>query len=139
MRLIDCLERADLEWCAIGGAALIIGPINPWLPRFWILLSPQNQSNLQRSHSKMPDLNQNALHDQLISMRYEGCLQRKMAMIKKIARIKNLNDKNLDDLKFWLSKPPEERVATVDYLRRQFHGGSKRLQRVARVIQRPQS
>lgn len=25
MRLVDCLERADLEWCAIGGFA-----VNHW-------------------------------------------------------------------------------------------------------------
>ena len=43
-----------------------------------------------------------------------------------------------DDLAYWLSKPPEERVATVDYLRRQYYGSAARLQRVARVIQRPQ-
>jgi len=60
-------------------------------------------------------------------------------MIKKVAKVKNLNDKSilLDDLKYWLIRSPEERVAAVDYLRRQFHGSSERLQRVARVIQRP--
>ncbi len=59
-------------------------------------------------------------------------------MIQKIVKIKNLNDKDLisDDLKYWLSKSPEERVETVDYLRKQFHGNSERLQRVVRVIQR---
>ncbi len=59
-------------------------------------------------------------------------------MIKKVVRIKNINDKDMisDDLKYWLSKSPEERVATVDYLRRQFHGNTERLQRVVRVIQR---
>jgi len=60
-------------------------------------------------------------------------------MIQKIVRVKNLNDKDLisDDLKYWLSKSPEERVETVDWLRKQFHGNSERLQRVVRVIQRP--
>ena len=42
------------------------------------------------------------------------------------------------DLAFWMSKPPEERVAAVDLLRRLFYGDSVRLQRSARVIQRPQ-
>ena len=27
-----------------------------------------------------------------------------------------------EDLAYWLSKTPDERVATVDYLRRQYHG-----------------
>ncbi len=60
-------------------------------------------------------------------------------MIKKVAKIKNLNDKSnaLDDLKYWLSKSSKERIAAVEYLRRQLHGSSARLQRVARVIQRP--
>jgi len=59
-------------------------------------------------------------------------------MIKKVVKIKTLNDKNLisDDLKCWLNKSPEERVAAVDYLRRQYHGSSERLQRVAIVVQR---
>ena len=59
-------------------------------------------------------------------------------MIKKVVKIKKINDKSLllDDLEYWLSKSHEERVAAVDYLRRQFHGSSERLQRVAKVIQR---
>jgi hypothetical protein len=62
-------------------------------------------------------------------------------MIKKVVTIKDKNDKKLilDDLNYWLTKSPEERVAAVDYLRSQFHGSSERLQRVARVIQRSQS
>ena len=42
-----------------------------------------------------------------------------------------------EDLTYWLSKTPEERVATVDYLRKQYYGNAARLQRVARVVQRP--
>lgn len=59
-------------------------------------------------------------------------------MIVKVANIRNLTDKNLilDDLKYWLSKSPEERVEAVEYLRKQVHGSSARLQRVARVVQR---
>ncbi len=62
-------------------------------------------------------------------------------MIVRVAKVKNINDKNLhlDDLKYWLSKSHEERIATVEYLRKQFHGSSERLQRVARVVQRSQS
>jgi hypothetical protein len=44
-----------------------------------------------------------------------------------------------EDLAFWLRKPPEERVATVDYLRKQYHGSTARLQRSARVIQQTSS
>jgi hypothetical protein len=59
-------------------------------------------------------------------------------MIKKVVSIKNLGDKNLilDDLKYWLNKSSKERIAAVEYLRRQYHGDTARLQRVARVIQR---
>ncbi len=60
-------------------------------------------------------------------------------MIKKVVKISNLNDENLisNDLKYWLSKSSEERVAAVEFLRRQYHGSTERLQRVARIIQRP--
>ena len=59
-------------------------------------------------------------------------------MIQKIVKKHRLQERNVtqDDLAYWLSKPPEERVATVDYLRRQYYGNATRLQRVARVIQR---
>lgn len=58
-------------------------------------------------------------------------------MIKKTVKIKNLEDQNLimDDLKYWLSRSPEERVAAVDFLRRQYHGSFARLQRVVKIIQ----
>ena len=59
-------------------------------------------------------------------------------MIKKIVHKKTLNNKQSvqDDLLYWLSRPAEERVATVDYLRKQYYGSSDRLQRIARVVQR---
>ena len=58
-------------------------------------------------------------------------------MIRKIVVRKNLdeNDSIIDDLKFRLNKSPEERVSTVEYLRRQYHGSAARLQRVAKVVQ----
>ena len=40
------------------------------------------------------------------------------------------------DLAYWLKRTPEDRVSAVEYLRRQFHGNTARLQRTARVIQR---
>ena len=42
------------------------------------------------------------------------------------------------NLQYWLSKTPQERLAAVDFLRRQYYGDSQRLQRVARVIQQSQ-
>ena len=59
-------------------------------------------------------------------------------MIQKIVVKKNLDENNsiIDDLKFWLSKSPEERVSAVEYLRRQYHGSTARLQRTVKVIQR---
>jgi hypothetical protein len=40
------------------------------------------------------------------------------------------------NLRYWLKKTPEERLAAVDLLRRQIYGDSKRLQKTARIIQR---
>jgi hypothetical protein len=36
-----------------------------------------------------------------------------------------------------LARTPEERVQAVELLRRQRHGSTGRLQRIARVVQRP--
>ena len=60
-------------------------------------------------------------------------------MIQKIVKKYHLQDRTTtqEDLAYWLSKTPEERVATVDYLRTQYYGNTPRLQRVARVVQRP--
>lgn len=59
-------------------------------------------------------------------------------MIKKVIRKGNLQNMQSakEDLLYWLSRPEEERVAAVDYLRKQYYGSAERLQRVARVIQR---
>jgi hypothetical protein len=56
-------------------------------------------------------------------------------MIQKIVKKYKLTDSSPteEDLAFWLSKSHEERIATVDYLRKQYHGDTARLQRVARV------
>ena len=60
-------------------------------------------------------------------------------MIEKVVTKVGLRDSGSSqtDLAYWLKKTPEERVAAVDYLRRQAYGTTARLQRVARVIQRP--
>ncbi len=62
-------------------------------------------------------------------------------MIQKVVSKRNLNNVSSikDDLAYWLSKTPDERVAAVDYLRMLYHGNTARLQRSARVIQRTQS
>ncbi len=59
-------------------------------------------------------------------------------MIQKVVTKKIIKDVDsiTEDLKFWLKKTPEERIATVEYLRRQHDGSTARLQRSARVIQR---
>lgn len=40
-------------------------------------------------------------------------------------------------LRYWISRPPEERVAAVEYLRRQVDGSGTRLRRVHRVLDCP--
>ncbi len=60
-------------------------------------------------------------------------------MIKKTVKKRKLDDfsEMQDDLVYWLSRPQEERIEAVEYLRRQYHGDTARLQRVARIVQRP--
>jgi hypothetical protein len=59
-------------------------------------------------------------------------------MIQKTVNRRTLHDFSSirEDLIYWLNRTPEERVATVDYLRKQYHGSTERLQRSARVIKR---
>ncbi len=59
-------------------------------------------------------------------------------MIQKTVNKRDLHDFSSikDDLIYWLNKTPEERIAAVDYLRKQYHGSTERLQRSARVIER---
>ena len=59
-------------------------------------------------------------------------------MIRKIIKKHDLDNFSeiKENLEYWLSRPPEERLAAVDALRRQYYGESHRLQRVARVIGR---
>ena len=64
-------------------------------------------------------------------------IKRQIHVIKKIVQIKNIKDNNLiHDLKYWLSRTQEERLSAVEFLRRQAHGTTERLQRVAQVVQR---
>ena len=66
---------------------------------------------------------------------------REIPMIAKVVRKGKREDISevKENLAFWLSKTPEERVSAVEHLRRQLHGSSARLQRSARVIQRSRS
>ena len=59
-------------------------------------------------------------------------------MIEKVAIIRPLKDRSAEreDIEYWLSRPPGERMEAVEIMRREFHGDLPRLQRVARVIQR---
>ena len=43
------------------------------------------------------------------------------------------------NLQYWLSRTPQERLGAVDLLRRQVYGDTQRLQRIARVVQLSQS
>jgi len=56
--------------------------------------------------------------------------------VKKLDIEKDLSIK--EDLAYWLSKTPEERIAAIEFLRGQYHGSSARLQRSARVVQQIQ-
>jgi hypothetical protein len=55
-------------------------------------------------------------------------------LIKKIVKKNNLEDFSevKENLAYWLSKTPEERITAVEHLRRQKHGSSARLQRTVR-------
>lgn len=61
-------------------------------------------------------------------------------MIEKVFKIRPLDDPSAEweDIEYWLSRPPGERMEALDHLRRHFYGNLPRLQRVVRVIQRPQ-
>ena len=60
-------------------------------------------------------------------------------MIEKRVRKVNLHEysEGQENLAYRLSQTPEERVAAVEILRQQRPGGTKRIERVARVVIRP--
>jgi len=62
-------------------------------------------------------------------------------MIRKTVKKRDLDSFSeiRQNLEYWLSRSPEERLAAVDALRRYYYGASHRLQRVARVVQQEQS
>ena len=59
--------------------------------------------------------------------------------IQPVVAVHKLNDPEADrrDVRYWLTRPFEERIETLDFLRRQFYGNPTRFQRTAQVIQRP--
>jgi hypothetical protein len=57
-------------------------------------------------------------------------------MIKKVVKRKSLHESSAkDDLAYWLSKTPEERIEAVEFLRKQYYEGTPRLQRVGRIVE----
>jgi hypothetical protein len=60
-------------------------------------------------------------------------------MIEKYVKKLDLKrDSVKEDLAYWLSKTPRERIAAIEFLRGQYHGSSARLQKSARLIQQTQ-
>lgn len=60
-------------------------------------------------------------------------------MIKKVVEIRDLHDPDATraDLRYWLSKSVEERLAAVEYYRRQVYGDyPEGLPRVVRIVKR---
>ena len=59
--------------------------------------------------------------------------------LQRIVRLTSFaeEERTRPDLHYWLSRPPAERVAAVEYLRRQIDGAGARLRRVHRVLDCP--
>lgn len=56
--------------------------------------------------------------------------------IKKVVKIKNLSElSSMDELDYWMSKSPQERIEAIEYPRKIQYGDTTRLQRVVRIIQ----
>jgi hypothetical protein len=56
-------------------------------------------------------------------------------MIERVVAKRKLDESSAkEDLAYWLSRTPEERVSAVEFLRRQYHGNTARLQRSARIV-----
>jgi hypothetical protein len=57
-------------------------------------------------------------------------------MIQKVVKKGRIHDLQSakQDLDYWLSRPPQERIAAVEYLRKQYNGNTERLQRVVKII-----
>jgi hypothetical protein len=55
-------------------------------------------------------------------------------MIKKVVKKFTLQKKT-NDRDYWLSKSAGERIETVEILRKQFNGSTKRFRRIIKIIQ----
>lgn len=57
-------------------------------------------------------------------------------MIRKVVQTHRMDSHSeiRQNLEYWLGRPPEERVAAVEELRREVYGDSHRRQRIARVM-----
>ena len=56
--------------------------------------------------------------------------------MEKVVKKRKLSDITfLEDLEYWLSKSPEERISAVEYLRRNHYGDIGRIQKTVKVIQ----
>ena len=60
-------------------------------------------------------------------------------MIQKVIKKRKLDElPTNDNLLFWQSRSPAERISAVELLRRQYHGSTIRLQRSICIIERTQ-
>ena len=60
--------------------------------------------------------------------------------MEKVFVKRRLNESTVkQDIDFWLSRSPEERVAAVEYLRKLYYGDTGRLQRSFKIVQRTRS
>jgi hypothetical protein len=59
-------------------------------------------------------------------------------VIEKVVRIREFgeHDEVRENPAYWLSRPPGERIAEVERLRRMYYGDLGRLQRVVRIVER---
>jgi hypothetical protein len=60
--------------------------------------------------------------------------------MEKVYLKRGLNESTVkQDLNFWMSCSPEERISAVEYLRKLYYGDTGRLQRSVKIIQRTRS
>lgn len=58
-------------------------------------------------------------------------------MKDRVVKIINVSKRSTsDDVAYWMSKPPSERFAAIEFLRSQQYETPPRLQRVFRIVQR---